>query len=173
MKQLFNIFFDICLLRAGPQDVPVSRYLLPFILVLHVLIGVILGLVSYPAVTAMAYGVTNTFVMILFVHGVLVLKKLPARFTQTLSATAGTDVLIGVVAWPVSHWMVTARDSGGDVGAPVLLWLLLVLWSLTVVAHILRNALSVPLAAAIILAILYFFIGYNVSITLFEPLPVQ
>lgn len=173
MKQIFNTFFDICLLRAGPQDVPFTRHLLFVLLGLHVLVGILLGSLSYSLPTAIAYGFTNMLVLVVLLRAVLMVRKLPERFNQTLSAMAGTDVIIGVIAWPISSWMVTARDAGSDVGAPALLWLLLVIWSLTIIAHILRNALSAPWAVGVVLAVLYFFIGYNVSITLFEPLPVK
>ena len=173
MKQIFNIFFDICLLRAGPQDIPYTRYLLFALLGFHVLIGILLGALSFSIPSAIAYGVTNMLILVVLLRAILMVKKLEARFNQTLSAMAGTDVIVGLIAWPINSWMITARDTGGDIGAPVILWLLLVIWSLTIIAHILRNALSAPWAVGIILALLYFFIGYNVSITLFEPLPVK
>lgn len=173
MKQIFNIFFDICLLRAGPQDVPCNRYLLMALLTMHVLMGIVLGSLSYSIPTAIAYGFTNMLILVVLLRAVLMVRKQPERYNQTLSAMAGTDVIIGVIAWPVSNWMITARDAGGDIGIPIMLWLLLIVWSLTIIAHILRHALSMPWVAGFGLAILYFFIGYNVNITLFEPLPVQ
>ena len=173
MKQIFNIFFDICLLRAGPQDVPYTRYLLFVLLGLHVLIGVLLGSLSYSIPTAIAYGFTNMLILVVLLRAVLMIGKRPERFNQTLSAVAGTDVIIGIIAWPISSWMITARDTDAAIGVPIMLWLLLIIWSLTIIAHILRHALSIPWAAGFALAILYFIIGYNVSITLFEPLPVK
>lgn len=41
MKRLLNVFVDICLLRAGPQDLPASGFLMLWAAVLGLVTGTI------------------------------------------------------------------------------------------------------------------------------------
>jgi len=166
--RLPNLFFDICLLRAGPQDLPASNALLGVVLATHVVVGVILGLLSYSFINAIFYALVSTFIVVALTRIALLLRNYGGRFRQTLSGLAGTDVLLGLVAWPVTAWLYRADAEGGDIGGPFAVWLLLVAWSLVVTAHILRHALSVHYAIGFAVAVGYFVVSYSILATLFE-----
>jgi hypothetical protein len=52
MSRLILIWFDICLLRAGPQDLPTSRELLGLAMASYALVSFLLSLPGYPLVGA-------------------------------------------------------------------------------------------------------------------------
>lgn len=143
---------NICLLRAAPQDLPCSWELLGLTLVAS------LGL-AYAAMQA--YGPTpNPMLALLadllftlgFIYGILAFRGLKIRFIQTASAIFGTDAIITLVALPVIH----AASIGATQDAFTLFAMASIgIWSLVVLSHILRHALSLPLPGGILVAFGY------------------
>lgn len=168
MPKLLSLYFDICLLRAGPQDLPASKAWLGVVLSAHAVVGVILGLLSYSFVNAVFYALASTLIVVALTRMVLLLRNFGGRFTQTVCALAGTDVLLGLIAWPVTAWLHGVDAAAGDLGGPLAAWLLLVAWSLAVTAHILRHALSVHYGIGLAVALGYFVVSYSILATLFE-----
>ena len=145
---------DICLLRATPQELPCSWKLLGLTLIAS------LGL-TYPAMQA--YGSTPNPVPALladllftlgFIYGILAFRGLTIRFIQTASAIFGTDAIITLIALPVLH----AASIGATQDAFTLFAMASVgFWSLVVLGHILRHALSLTLPGGILVALGYIF----------------
>ncbi len=94
----------------------------------------------------------------LLTHTVLLLRKRPGHLPQTLAALAGTGAVIQLIAWPL-------------LASPVLLIPLLI-WSLTINAHILRHALEISLGLAILISLGFLLMSATVAL-LISPLTVQ
>ena len=146
LLNLIRAFLDICLFRRGPQDLPASAFLLYLTLATHTLSGFLLSLGSHPAGTAAIAGVTDTALLALLTLSLLYMNRLAVRVPQTLSALAGSGTVIGVLALIPTYWMFSARAGNGDQTVPVVLLLVLIVWSLVVMGHIIRYALSTRLA---------------------------
>lgn len=155
-------FFDLCLLRLRPQDLPESTALLGLVLIGHTLTAVLLSNVALPFGDALMAGMVDTLLLAAMTTSVLYLQRLQSRLKQTLTALAGTGALIGVVALPLSNWLHAAHQANGDAGAPALLLLLLIGWSLTVAGHILRHALSTVFIMGLVLAMVFYWITINI-----------
>jgi uncharacterized protein with PQ loop repeat len=167
MPRLLTIWLDICLLRAGPQDLPVSQVLLVLTLTSYLLISMLLSLPGYPALTSLQIAVTDLGLLIVFAGSVLYLTGNMARINQTLSALAGAGTLLGLLALPLVHSLYQAQDAE-QVSMPVLMfWLLLMGWNLLVMAHIIRHALSVILPIAVGIAVLYTLVAMQLITALF------
>ena len=95
--------------------------------------------------SAVLYGLADTLTLAVLTYTLLRVRRLPQRLTQTLSALAGTGVVIGLFALP----LVLIQNV-----APLLL-LLITVWSLTVIGHILRHALKVSLPMGILASMGY------------------
>jgi hypothetical protein len=96
---IVHFFFELCLLRRKPQDLPASTALLAVVLVAGLLGGVLL---SVSAGAALLAGIGQTLLDFLLMLGVLHLAleftdKLP-RFLQTATALVGADTLVGIAA---------------------------------------------------------------------------
>ena len=155
MSRLLTIWLDICLLRAGPQDLPASRVLLGLTLTSYLLVSTLLSLPGYPVFTSLQIAAADLVLLVLFAVSMLYLTGRAARFNQTLSALAGTGTLLGLLGLPLVHALYRAQDAE-QVSLPVLLfWLLLMVWNLLVMAHIIRHALSIILPIAVAIAVLY------------------
>jgi hypothetical protein len=61
---------------------------------------------------------------------------------QTLTALAGTGTLLGLLGMPLMLQASRVQQSGEPGAALVMGWLVLLIWNITVQAHIFRHALS-------------------------------
>jgi hypothetical protein len=167
MARLILIWFDICLLRAGPQDLPASRALLWLAMASYALVSFLLSLPAYPLVVAGQLALMDATLLSVFAATALYLPGKMARLTQTLTALAGTGTLFGLFALPVIQLFSPGQDAGQPPAWAGMLWLLLFGWNLIVVAHIMRHALSVKLPVAIGIALLYTLVTMQIINVLF------
>ncbi len=141
-------FLQIALLRRAPQDLPCSTLLLGLVLIVHLLLGTGLFLFQYPFRIALTAAVTGTLILCILSYSLLYINGLGNRFTQTLSALAGTDILISLISLP-------AITLDGSLPSS-LMYLLILAWNLTVAGHILRHALSVSVTQGFVFAVIFF-----------------
>ncbi|MBI5462226.1 MAG: hypothetical protein HY941_08595 [Gammaproteobacteria bacterium] len=129
---------EICLLRAGPQDLPGAPRLLALTLSGYFLVDVLISRLSFNL--SAAIGVSALDVLLLAAFAQLLLRGVskPERFNQTLAAMAGTGQLLGLVALPLIHGLSVAQASGEPATALAMAWLAVLVWSLLVLGHILR-----------------------------------
>ncbi|MFV1973983.1 MAG: hypothetical protein ACC648_09720 [Thiohalobacterales bacterium] len=167
MLRLITIWLDLCLLRLGPQDLPASRVLLMLSLAAYVLISFALSLPGYPSAVAAQMAGVDMVLLVVFVTAPLYLLNKTARIGQTLTALAGSGALLGLLALPVIRVLFEGQDSGEVPPFAAMVWLILFGWSLLVVAHIMRHALSVAFAIGLGVAILYTLVAMQVIGTLF------
>jgi hypothetical protein len=153
---LFRAFFDICRLRKGPQDLPASPELLSLSLLAYAIVVALLGMISRPAADAVGASLVETGLVAAINFALLALRRFEGRWLQTTTAMAGTGVLFTLFAMPLFAGLagpgVAASPAQGVLYAGLLL---LIVWNISVTAHILKHALSVPFAAAIVCAAAY------------------
>lgn len=165
---LIKLFFDICLYRKGPQDLPVSSLLLGLSLLAYLIVGMVLLGLETTWTDAAIQALVEAGMLLGFVFITLQIAGLTSRFLQTSTAMVGTDVVISSFAVPLLTWMISSPESKGVI---YLFLLMLMLWHVAVVAHILRHALSRSLAIGFGLAIVYIVASYRVMVALFTPTP--
>ena len=66
MLRLITIWLDICLLRAGPQDVPASRVLLWLTLIAYLLVSFLLSQPGYPSAVAARVAGVDLALLVVF-----------------------------------------------------------------------------------------------------------
>lgn len=166
MLALFNLFWDICLLRKGPQNVPASLDLLRLSLVAYCGSGLLAVLLDMPQTSfGLALLLTAADVALLTALaylGLYLLGRL-GRFTQTLTALAGVGTLLQLIALPLGLWYQHALASDGAPELPAMLWLLLLAWSIVATGHILRHAFSVSFGLGVLYAIGYLAVSWTVT----------
>ena len=170
VMQLVRLFVAICLLRAGPQDLPVSRTLLRLALGLYLLFAWLLAVPAYGQGRAVLVALLDAALLIVFVQVLLYLLSRSARIPQTLTAMAGSGSLLGLLALPLVLWGQPAQAEEQISGLLLYAWLLLLVWNLLVTGHILRHALSTSLGIGTGVALLYTLISMQIVSALF-PYP--
>jgi len=169
MLRLITVWLDICLLRAGPQDLPASRVLLWLAVIAYTLVSFFLSQPGYPSAVAVRIAGVDLALLVVFTAAPLYLLDKTARIGQTLTALAGTGAVLGLIAMPVIGVLFDGQNTDEVPPFVALAWLILFGWSLLVVAHIMRHALSVRFAVGLGVAILYMLVAMQVIGTLFPP----
>lgn len=151
MAQLIRFWFELCLLRAAPQDMSASPLVLGMSVCSYALVSVLLATLSNGFHDGVRMALLELSLLAIYVAGVLYLLSRPARIRQTLAALTGSGTLLGLPA------LLMIMLTGAQPTAPLLSagWLLLMLWNLLVNAHIMRHALSSSLAVGFALSLLY------------------
>ena len=165
MRAILNPFIQICLLRQGPQDLPTSGILLGIALTAHTVMSIAWS-ISLNAGSALLSGLLDTLLLVVLTATLLYAQRRKSRVIQTLTALAGTGTIITFLALPVSGWLRSADQSAGEGGLAVIMLLILTGWSLAVVGHIFRHALSIPYFFGLLLAMVF----YAISISAFRAL---
>ena len=155
---LLQAFWQILLLRKSPETIPYSRFLLGFTLILHLLIGISFGVINQPVTTALIFATSGTGLVVSGTYLLLALYGVRSRLLQTVTAMAGCESLIGLMALPVNVWLHSVDKA--NAALPGMLSLLLLGWNMAVVAHIWRHALSVQLWLGYLYAIGYVIVSF-------------
>lgn len=155
MQALITFFFELCLLRRAPQDLPASDTLFRLILIADVAVGVLVGVASgLQTLASAAQVVAETALMLSLLYLALGLVGHPGRFTQSATALLGSGVLIGALALAP----VLLGALGGDTDAAALgtlLLLALMVWNIAINGHILRHTFGIGLGQGIGIAVVY------------------
>lgn len=166
MYQLIVLFFEICILRKGPQDVPASPWLLRLMFVPYVLVNLLILLLDADWLHALIQIAVDIVLMIGFSYPLLYFSGKTARFPQTLTALLGTDTVISFCAIPA---VASLSSQIGDVALIVMMGLMA--WHWLANGHIFRHALDRPFLFGLALAFLYILISTQVMTLLFTEMP--
>jgi len=162
MRVLFNLFLDICLFRKGPQDTPASMALLKMGLAAYGLTSLLALLVGTAAPVAVLQTLVDMTLLSGLLYLALTLHQHPRRFVQTLSALTGAGTLLNLAALPL---LIGINGQPPSENAPLsaLLLLVLLVWSIAVMAHILRHAFNVPLWVGTLYALGYTLLSWQLA----------
>lgn len=172
LTALFNYFFDLCLLRAKPQDLHASNVLLVLTLMVNLLLAACtLGEIYGGASRALLAGLVDNLFLLAVLWLLLFWKGVAPRLIQTASAIFGVSILLGLILIPIRALGGPQTADPQSVSLLVGLGSLLVLvWFLVVMGHILRHALDMPMGRGIMIAIIIF-VASNQLMEVVVPLP--
>ncbi|MBD3610545.1 MAG: hypothetical protein HUJ30_08350 [Gammaproteobacteria bacterium] len=155
MLQLIRTLWYICLLRDGPQDIPAGKSILPWVLLMHLLVGTLYGSAFSNLIHALYMELASLLVTVAFIRVALLLSNKLARFEQSASALLGSDVIISAVG------ILLALILGQALGLESLLSsssVLLFIWGYIVSAHIFRHTFEITFAGGLGMTFLYFMV---------------
>jgi hypothetical protein len=152
---LLQRFFQVCLFRAGPADVPASPWLFKLAVLVYFIVGGVVSRIDYDWMVSLVASLADTAVMMAGCGLLLSLRGLTARYMQTATALAGTGSIMGILGLPV-FWLFREVEPHGQIASLVLLLVLVVIfWSLLITAHIFRHALNIGAGLAAVITVLY------------------
>ena len=162
MSALINIFFEICLLKKGPQDVPASRFLFQLVLLAYVsLNAIMLMLLEDDFVYSLVAIVVDLFLVVGLIKLVLIFANMPDRFLKTISAVLGTTIVMSIGMMMAQVWYDSVESEAAK-EFPGFLALVIFGWNIVVIGHILKNALDTFLSIGILLAVVYILVQASV-----------
>lgn len=151
-KEIFILFFRVATFKTPPQDLPASE----IVLVVSVGFSLFVGLLKFAVVGSEYYSFFRVLLELIvpaaLIYLLLLFFKVPNRFNQTFSSICGSGSIIYLIALPVLPSLVAAPDvQQSDLS--VYLIIALNLWSLAVLAYILKHSVNVGLGTGISLAV--------------------
>ncbi len=166
MNALLKYFVDLCLLRAAPQDLPVSQTLLNLTIVANLLTSLMLSLsMQMETAPTILQGALEIVLLLGLLWLVLNLTGRSERFVQSAAAAMGSSALLGIVALPVVSLAGSSEEGLALVAGLSMLGL--VIWSILVLGHIMRHALEIRLGQGVMVALAYTFTSYSLMGLLF------
>jgi hypothetical protein len=159
---ILKAFWEICILKAAPQDLPASTFLLAVTVAAYFAAGAVVAALQWPLSQAVLAAFLDTVFLTVLCRVLLWARMLSGRFVQTLTAMAGSGAVMTLIALPLVFWQTIVGVT--DANAPTLpSWLLMIwmVWNMVVVGHILRHALSTVLPLGIGLAAVYAYITFQ------------
>ena len=168
MWQTVSQFFRIVLLKSPPQDLPASTGVLYLSVVMAFLVGVLRYVIVGGGYWSLFRSLLEVAVPGAILFFLLTCFKLPARFSQSFSALCGSSAIIYLLALPVLPAFYAAA-SNDSYDLSVYMIIALDIWSLVVVAYILKHTLGVGFFTGVSLAIV---IGLSAFIVVESIAPV-
>lgn len=155
MMQLIKTFWDICRLKAGPQDIPTGRYLLVAALFAGIIVDSFSTSILIPSLSSLKIIqilVAYNLILLVAVYLLLTVLGYAQRGMQTLTAMVGSGLLISLVLLP----SLLMLNSAQEVVKSFALYILVdTVWRILVNAHIFRHAFSISLLMAMIVSMSY------------------
>ncbi len=168
MQPLLILFWRICRLQKGPEDVPASTALFVQLLLLSLFLDLVstrLGIAEIRLFEILLIVIIANACILTLTAILLQLFGYVQRILQTLMAMLGVSIFITLLAMPVLFVLQTRMDDPGGWG---IMLLVLEIWHLVITAHILHRALSISPLLGLMLATGYKLLGYQIA-GLFVP----
>jgi len=164
MKTLIILIINIMRLRAAPQDLPHSRFLMLLCVGAYLLMGLVISLMNQSFGLALLSASIDTALLIGLAYLALWIRNYQGRTMQTVTAFAATGTLFEFIGWPlVAYLQQTSADNPSNLSV---LLLVLIVWNIAVIGHILRHAVDVPMWVGTGVALLYIYTSIRVMVAL-------
>ncbi len=162
MGRWLRYFFELCYLKAAPQDAPASKLAMYVSVILYFFSGIGLTMLSRPFLQSVLIATVQTVLFLFLTNISLWIRRVPDRNTQAVTALMGSSVIIALVAAPLLAWL---TDPAVAAQAMVTaLWLALVVWEIVVIGSILRHTMDIPLAAGIGVSLIFMYMAFAVTV---------
>lgn len=144
MQRYLIFVFQMLLFRRSPQEVPVSAVLLAVVVSLFLISGLWVNATLFSFTDNILRTTLDTALLLLFVHFLLQFRGHPERFSQTVIALCIVFILINMIAWPAMQQIakVAHVPDKSEAGLAAMFVLGLFIYSIFIMGHILRHALS-------------------------------
>ncbi len=148
MQLILKFYWQMCLLRSGPERLPASTFVLGLSLVLYFIVAMATNLLSRDDIgvlKATAFIAIGLGVEASIVAALLAFKSLGNRFIQTMSALLGANTLILVMTLPISILLTSTEEPSMRMLFETV-FLGIFVWWLSIAGFILHRAADVSLA---------------------------
>ncbi len=152
---LYRRAVRLCLFKIGPAEMPAGFNLMLLSAAIYLVSTILAEHIELNWLDASLVGVLEVGIFIAILAGLLALRGQGARLMQTITAMTSTGTVMGLLGLPL--FTKALADDPAEIGSGMLLLLLIfVLWSLMIIAHVLRHAMEIKpgLAAVISVVIL-------------------
>lgn len=151
MQYILRYFWQLCLLRSGPEHLPATTFVLGFSFALYFLVALatnLLGRDDIGLFKAIAFIMIGVGVEAAILGALLVFKSVSYRFLQSMSALLGANTLILTLTLPISVLLITTEHPTLELFLETM-FLGIFVWWLAIAGFILHRAADISLALGI------------------------
>ena len=151
MKSLFLVFWNICLLRRGPELVPTQPLFIGVIVLADIAINLLLSFKfdnELQVIPAFTYILVTLAVAASVTWFALYLRDFEARFAATITALFGCDLMLSTLMLIIVQ-LAAGPENPFTVGTV----LLTSVWSIAITGFILHRAMEISLFAGVLLSV--------------------
>ena len=171
MVSLATLFWNICILRVGPESVPARTWFALVLVVANIAVALAYhymlmatGADTLSTLQALGFSLVSITTTAALTRFVLSFRRLDERFLATLTALIGTDLLIGVLT-------VVASQLCNLVGLPPgIATGILQIWVIVVWGFIYHRAFNITLLFGILMAFGIIILAFIVGVAAVNPL---
>ncbi|MCU7799973.1 MAG: hypothetical protein KZQ70_07470 [gamma proteobacterium symbiont of Lucinoma myriamae] len=164
MEALVRLFGNICRLKEGPETVPSSTNLFLILFIINFTVETLLGFTVYSFGQSVFLAFFAILSLFAFTWLWLFLFGLINRYLQTITTLVGVSLFTNIICFiPITFlWKIWIFSDNSY----AMLNLLLIVWVLSIYAHIFRSALNVSFFLGFALAITYFITFNTLAVNL-------
>ena len=154
MLRIALYFWQMCLLRAGPEKVPASLPVMSLVLAAYLLIAFISANITRPAASSGALLgslLIGVVVECTLVYGILRFKKFSPRAIPTLISLFGTNAIILLLLLALNLVLVYPEIKLLGMLAESAFWLIF-FWWMAIVGYILHKAMNISVFLGVAIA---------------------
>ena len=171
MNQLIRYYANMVMLKARPQDCPVSNGLQFSLMLGYLMLAVISALSIYNLWGSVVTSLLDLGILYMFTLVLLSSKK--ERIHQTFNAFLGAGIIIGIFSAVCSYLFEVDPETKTISDAGIIVFLLIFVWIVIVFGHIIRHAVDTSLSIGIALGLGYVIINTIVIITFSDLLRIS
>ena len=170
MTAVFQLFWNLCLLRLGPERMPTLGAFVVFVVAANFFVSALVGLsgpfTDRPA-AALALPVMHAAVLGAGTWLVLLAKGLHARFTRTFTALMGADAFITLLSWPIALLIEPGTEPRAIDLVMTLAQFALFFWWIAVAGFVFARALEISRSQGIAVAAFVVLTSLMINASLF------
>ncbi len=171
LKVLFGLFWQLCLFRRGPQDVPYSPVLL--VMLVGALIGLGCGLILWLDQGYLQQNVMGSLAALtawfVIVYAILALKQSTSRMVQTMTACLGTDLIVSLVSVPLRVPLAYLEPEHLLSSLLRVALLVVMIWDILIKSRIYEAAMGLGRLQANLLSVTIWLCVFLVNISFLPP----
>ena len=156
-------FFELCLFRVKPSDIPASRWLLKLSLVIYFILATMINQLDASWTESIIISLVDIAFLVIIAWVLLHFYNLQTRYLQMTTALAGTGICLSIIGYPAFWWFYHLDPELRPDSFSMMLIMILVFWSLMITSHIFRYTLEIKVSTATLLTIAYTALAMVVS----------
>ncbi len=158
VQPVLQQLFAICLLRAGPQDLPADARLPLWLAAAYVVVG------GWVLSSELGFGVgaaqagADALLLAAFTWALLRFRGFSSRFNQTYAALVGINLLLALLSWPLFA-MAPMDPAATPLSLPQIGLVVALLWTMIAQGQVIRSAIETTAGIGLLLAFVYFILA--------------
>ena len=156
---MLNDYLQLCRLRGYPEDLPTDRKFLWINLGVYLLLGLFIQSNISDPIEAFIQILIEVVITLLFMAVLLFKDGSSYNFERFLTAILVCENFVYILGLPILFWYIFAK--GGDFASyPIYIGMILMVWSIVIIAYLLKGLFDFDWKMSGSLSVLYFILTY-------------